>query len=207
MKGYKHLSFAERLTIQKCLKMNYSKRAIARLLERGFPTVSREIARGQCQQMDTFGRVSLKYDPYYGQLIHNIESSKKGRSVKIGSDHKTARRLEELIKTYRYSPYAALIRMSREGSLHTSLSVGTVYRYIHQGVLDITEEQLPHGRSRKRRKEKRAFSRPSEQDQPSWRKEHRSAHSFRPQPPRIRTLGRRPGRKCTTWSYSDLHTC
>lgn len=107
--------------------------------------------------MDSFGRVTLKYDPYYGQLIHNIESSKKGRSVKIGSDHKTARRLEELIKTYRYSPYAALVRMDREGSLYTSLSVGTVYRYIHQGVLDIAEDQLPHGRSRKKRKVKRAF--------------------------------------------------
>lgn len=154
MKGYKHLTYADRYTIYNCLKRKIGIRAIARLLDRNPASISREIKRGSCEQMDSIGNISLRYDPYYAQKVHNIACQNKGPGVKIGSDYKTAQRLEYLIKKERYSPYAALVRMKEEGTLITSLCVGTIYNYIRHGVLDIEERHLIYGFTKRKPKKK-----------------------------------------------------
>lgn len=160
MKGYTHLTYEDRYTIEKCLKRNMAIRAIARILGRSASVISREVRRGMCEQMDSFGVVKLKYDSYYAQRAHEIACENKGRPVKIAHDHATANRLEHLIKKERYSPYAALERMKQEGSLGTDLSVNTVYNYIRKGVLDIEEKHLVYGFTKRKPKKEEFADRP-----------------------------------------------
>jgi IS30 family transposase len=70
-----------------------------------------------------------------GQRKHEEQAANKGRSLKIGHDHKLARYIEEKIKGERWSPDAVIGSIKAEGlQFETSICTKTVYNYIDKGI-------------------------------------------------------------------------
>lgn len=141
----------ERYQIEILCKEGKRAKEIAELLGRHRRTIERELRRGTVEQMDSQWRMWQVYYADVGQRIATDRQSNKGRTLKIGRDHRLAERLEELIGERRYSPEAALAVVRGEGA-STSLCVKTVYNYIDQGVfLRLSNKDLPVKKDAKKR--------------------------------------------------------
>lgn len=150
-RGYHHLTEHDRHYIQVGLKRNRSVRQIAADLGKSYSAVYREIRLGKHMQWIGYGYAEV-YTWEYGQLRHDRACAKRGPKLKIGRDHATARNIERKIREG-YSPYAACIALKAEGKLHTDISWRTLYRYIYDGVLDVSEDDLRYGHYKIDRKE------------------------------------------------------
>lgn len=121
--------------------------------EMGFcrQTIYNELRRGTYEH--DFGWYSRKrYSADKGQLIHRRNQETKGRPLKIGHEKAYADFLEEMVLEHRYSPAAALAAARRAG-FDFSISVGTFYNYISQGVFfALTNNHLWEKPKRKARK-------------------------------------------------------
>lgn len=150
--SYRRLSPQERHTIQILRESGDGVRAIARKLNRSPSTISREIKKGLVRRLTS--NANLFYYAYnyaFAQEVTNQRRKKLGAKIKIENNPEVKRILSRLIKKG-YSPYAALIIAKKENLFDLSLTVRTVYRYVHQGVLDVTELDLPVGFNRKSKK-------------------------------------------------------
>lgn len=155
----RHLTAFDRHEIWLGIREGKSARKIAEGLGCSPSTVTREIKAGTMTRVTRWGRGlrhECRYDYRYAQAEAERRGSKKGRQLKIGSDHETARVLERYIVEEGHSPYAALVKARANGELGTQICTNTLYSYIRKGVLDIDESCLLHG-FRSRRKEKPLF--------------------------------------------------
>ncbi|MDY4040771.1 MAG: IS30 family transposase [Collinsella sp.] len=157
---WKHLSHEERYLISKLCSCGYSMRRIARILSRAPSTISREIRKGKCSQIEG-GALLTRYEPGHAEVVTARRAAAKGAPVKIGRDHATAQALERYLSEKRYSPYAALAAARAAGELHTRICCNTLYSYIRKGVLDVDEKRVlrryrkqgvMHGSDRRRAK-------------------------------------------------------
>ena len=146
MKGYKRLTYTNRLQIEAWLK---AKKPVAWMAEQigcHRATVYREINRGKYIRMNTDLTYSKAYAPEIGEDRYQAQLRAKGGDLKIGSDHELARYLEDKIARERYSPEAALAQIKKDGlEFKTTISKTTLYRYIDQGLfLHLTNKDLPY---------------------------------------------------------------
>ena len=150
----KYINKDERVFIERSLSKHYSVSLISRLLKRSRTTIYSEIQRGLCTQWDS-NRWEFKtvYCWDYAQRQAEINASRKGRNLKIGNDHETARALCRVIKDG-FSPYAALIKTKKNKSAKTILSVQTLYTYIHEGIIGLDDNDLLFGKYKKKKKTK-----------------------------------------------------
>lgn len=156
MRTGKYLNELERFVIEVELADGNTISGIARKLGRARCTIQREIARGSCEQMEgRFLTINLVYKADYAQMVAIRRSATKGCTLKIGKDMASARQLEELIKENHWSPAAALGYAKRKGLISTVISVPTLYSYIRNGVLSISEDDLPRRGAQRRRAAKR----------------------------------------------------
>lgn len=154
MNGYKHLTFHDRITIEKMKKEGAKQKDIAARLHVSESTVSRELRRGVFTAMNSDLTTEERYSPEISQDKYDMNKTAKGIPLKIGSAHDFANYVEQKIAEEKYSPSAVLAEIENLGlEFGVKVCRQTLYKYIDQGVfLKITNKDLPFEGKRRQRK-------------------------------------------------------
>lgn len=149
---FSHLTWKNRLKIERMLKEKRTVREIADALHVHNSTIYREIKRGLTQQR-TSELVDVEvYCPETAQRKYQENLQAKGPDLKIGNDRRLAEYIEDKIINDHYSPAAALAKIKEEGRIFSvEISEWTLYSYITKGVFrHLTNKDLPmRGRKKK----------------------------------------------------------
>lgn len=147
---YKHLEITDRLRIERWIKQGMKPREISEKLHVHISTIYRELKRGQYERLNSkTWEMETAYSPDIAEEKHQEHLKNKGTDLKIGNDHEFARYIENTIIEKDCSPAAALGYAKNAGiEFSTTLSVATIYSYIHKGVfLRLTMADCPrHGK-------------------------------------------------------------
>lgn len=153
-----YITERQRFEIELLLKEKYTKPKIAETLGIKYNTLYKEIGRGTVKQLDYELREVMIYKADYAQLVYERSTSNRGRNLKIGSDHKLAAYIEDMIRNKKYSP-EALVRQIENECLHfdTTLCPKTIYNYLDMGLfLNVSNDDLPYKKPRQKKKEKKS---------------------------------------------------
>ena len=108
-KGFHHLTWNDRLTIEKMLKVRTAKAKIAEALGVSVRTIYYEIKRGMCTQRNTDYTVEERYCAEVAERAYREHLKAKGPDLKIGNNIELSNFLEEQIIEHHFSPGAALV--------------------------------------------------------------------------------------------------
>ncbi len=134
-KKWKQISEKERYKIEAYCQKGMKASEIGKLLGRDRRSIEREIGRGQTKQLTSELTEKVVYLADAGQRIHDERGANKGRSLKIGHDHKLAQFIERKIKDECWSPDAVIGHIKAEGlQFESTICTKTLYNYIDQGV-------------------------------------------------------------------------
>lgn len=164
---YKHLTYTDRLRIEKWKKEGMETVEIAGKLRVSRQTIWRELKRGEYERLDgATWEMKTAYSPDIAQEKYEKHLKEKGRELKIGNDQKLADYLEKKMAEEDFSPAAAVASAKEEGISDISLSAPTVYSYIRKGVFfNLEMKDLPRhdkqGKSRKRVEKKKVSRAPA----------------------------------------------
>ena len=167
MRRFKHLTKADRLTIETMIKDGKSEKEIAERIGVHESTIYREIKRGQYMHRNSDYTEELRYSPDIAHQKYRENLKAKGPDLKIGNDQELADYIEKRIADDGYSPEAVLGEIKqKEMPFQTSISKTTLYRYIDMGLfVTITNKDLPvKGRRKKKNKKVRRQARASAGD-------------------------------------------
>ena len=146
MVHHRQLTRDDRLRLETLYNAGHSKKDIAARLHVHISTVYRELKRGRYDKRHWELYMVSGYSADIAQKDRDFKVSSRGAPLKIGSDFALASYIERLIAEEGYSPAAVAARL-RDHPCYNSLCEVTIYRYVHDGVLDVTPEQLPeHGK-------------------------------------------------------------
>lgn len=156
-----HLRYEDRQRLEWYIRENEqvskrnrkSQRELAALLGTSPATITRELRRGEVEQLDTHLRKYKSYSAEVAQADYAAKGTAKGMPLKIGEDHAFAKHVEQKILEEEYSPDSIIMELRREGNpFRTDISTRTLYSYINRGVfLRIERSHLRRGgRERKR---------------------------------------------------------
>lgn len=151
-----HLTWSDRLTIEKMLRQKYSKPQIARYLGVHHSTVYDECKRGAVDLLDSELRPYKAYSPEAGEAYHKRAVKNMEKGLKIGKDHALARWLIKVIGDG-WSPAAAcsVLGKTPETTFSCTLCRQTVYKYIENGDLwPLTNKALRYKGDEKRKYDK-----------------------------------------------------
>lgn len=176
-KGYKHLTWHDRLKIDKMKREGKKQVEIAHALHVNESTISRELRRSTYEHLNSDLTTETRYNPDGAQRRYDFNKTAKGAPLKIGSDHALAAYIETKIADEKYSPCAVLAEIENNPDLQFSVTIcrATLYKYIDQGVfLRITNSDLPfRGKRRNHRKTKKVrAARPSRGESIEKRPDH-----------------------------------
>lgn len=147
----KHLTFVERLTIERMERNNFSKKDIATAIGCCRTTIYNELRRSTYVHTNTDLTEEIRYNPSGAQSRYEELLQKKGRAAKISLCPELATFIEYLICEQNYSPAAVLseIRNNNIKFAEAIKSVNTIYNAIEKGRFkQLTLEQLPQANSR-----------------------------------------------------------
>ena len=136
-KKWKQISEKERYQIEIMAKQGFTVAQIGKSLDskRDRRTIERELQRGKTVQRNSDLTEKAVYLAEVGQRKHDESAANKGRSLKIGHDHKLAKHIECKIKDERWSPGAVVGNIKTEGlQFATTICTKTVYNYIDKGI-------------------------------------------------------------------------
>lgn len=153
MRGYRHLTWHDRLKIDKMKREGAKQCEIAAALHVSESTISRELRRATYVHTNSDLTEEVRYNPEGAQRRYDYNKTAKGAPLKIGDDHALAVYIEHKIADEKYSPCAVLAEIATDDTLQFSVTIcrATLYKYIDRGVfLRITNKELPfHGDRRK----------------------------------------------------------
>lgn len=150
-KGFHHLTWNDRLTIEKMLKAGCSRKQIAAAVGVCRTTIYYELKRGKCVQITSEMEYIEKYSPEIAEAKYRAQLAAKGAPLKIGNDFAFADYVENRIIHDHYSPGAVLAEIRQQNIFETRICESTLYNYIYGGVfLYLSPEHLFYkGRCRK----------------------------------------------------------
>jgi len=172
---FKHLTWNDRLKIEKALKQKLTVAEIANMLRVSRNTIYLELTRGRYEHLNYDYTKEMRYSPDIAQKRYNQNLKEKGPGLKIGKDHKLVNYIESKILNENYSPAAVLGEISTKGiKFKTTITVRTLYNYIEKGYLHrITNKNLPmRGRKKRQYKKVRVQKRVSKGESIEKRPEH-----------------------------------
>lgn len=150
MRTFRHLTWIDRLRIEKWLRQGLKPKDIAGKLRVHISTVYNELRRGAYEKLDSdTWELVQAYSPDIAEQKYQAHLREKGPDLKIGKDHELANYIETTILDKECSPAAVLGYAKQEGRcFQTSVSVQTIYHYIQKGLfLNLTQKELPrHGK-------------------------------------------------------------
>ena len=162
-KGYRHLKWEDRLSIERMLKIKTKPVKIAEALGVCVKTVYNEIERGMCVQQTSDYEFVKRYCADVAERKYQENLRAKGPDIKLGKDFAFAEYIERQIITEKRSPGAALAQIEIDGiKFETSICETTLYNWIYRGdvFLNVTEEHLlykgDHRKPEDRDRQKRA---------------------------------------------------
>lgn len=150
---HKHLTWTDRLKIEKGLKEGLKPTAIADRLHVHNSTIYRELKRGTYTHLNSDLTTEERYSPDIAQRRYEDNLKAKGGSLKIGNDHDLAAFIEKKIGQDGYSPAAVVGEIRQKGlRFQTTISEKTIYNYIDKGIFyGISRSSLPeHGRRKRK---------------------------------------------------------
>lgn len=139
----KHLTLSERRTIERWLQEGLSNREIARRLAKAPQTINNEVKRGQVRQQVRKGKYELLYSADFAQEVYD---NNRKRSVKQLS---LTKQLKEKIVHYVNQKYSPEMMVKTKG---VTVSISTIYYWIHRGYLGMTKDDMLYPRKRKAKK-------------------------------------------------------
>lgn len=150
----------QRYEIEAYLKAGLKPEKIAELVGKCVRTIYNEIKRGKCKQITSNLEEKEAYLADVSQRKYDENKLNKGAPLKIGNDIKLCQFIEKKIKQEKYSPYATLQYIKNNGiEFKTDICTRTLYSYIDKGIiLNVTNEDLPMKKKRKRKNEKRTVA-------------------------------------------------
>lgn len=153
---HKHLTWTDRLKIEKALKEGLKPCKIADRLHVHNTTIYRELKRGTYTHLNSDLTTEERYSPEIAEARYRENLAAKGGELKIGSDYELAAFIEKKIGEEGFSPAAVLGEIKRLGlTFKTQISEKTIYNYIDKGIFyGISRESLPEKGKRKRKYEK-----------------------------------------------------
>lgn len=152
-----HLTWQNRLKIERMQKNGKTVREIADALRVCTDTIYRELKRGEYVALTSDLIEVKRYSPDIAQAKADENKKHHGADLKIGHDHALAREIERLIVDERMSPAAAVAEIMRSDKTYSvTVCTKTVYNYIDKDIfLRLTNKSLPNkGKSKKRRHRK-----------------------------------------------------
>lgn len=161
----KHLTWNDRLTIERMLLKNYSKKDIANAVGCCIATIYNEIKRATYIHTNSDLTEEGRYNPDGAQEKYRAMLKDKGIKPKLQSDKRLLTYIEYMILEMRYSPAAVVMFMKTSDDLgfDTYVCVNTIYSGIRKGYFEkLTFKDLPQrgrrGKSKKKdkREQKRA---------------------------------------------------
>lgn len=170
----KHLTWNDRLTIEKMLREGYSKPQIARYLGVHHSTIYDECRRGETELLNSDLTTRKVYSPEVAVAYHEKRVKNMEKPLKIGKDHKLAKWLVDTISAG-YSPAAAcaLLGKTPETTFSCTLCRQTVYKYIENGDLwPLTNKELRYKGEQKRKYRKVRAAKAPRGDSIERRPEH-----------------------------------
>lgn len=150
---HKHLTWTDRLKIEKALKEGLKPLQIADRLHVNNSTIYRELKRGEYMHLNSDLTTEKRYSPEIAQQKYDEQLKAKGGDLKIGDDHELAAFIEKKIAEEGYSPAAVVGEIKRLGlTFKTEISEKTIYNYIDKGIfLRLERADLPQKGKRKRK--------------------------------------------------------
>ncbi len=150
---HKHLTWTDRLKIERAQKEGMKPLKIADRLHVNNSTIYRELKRGEYIHLNDDLTTEKRYSPEIAQQKYDEQLKAKGRGLKIGNDHELAEFIERKIADERYSPAAVVGEIKRLGlNFQTVISEKTIYNYIDKGVfLRLERAHLPQKGKHKRK--------------------------------------------------------
>ena len=157
MKNYRHLSWNDRLTIERMLLKKYPKKAIADAIGCSLGTIYNELARAKYIHTNSDLTNEERYSPDLAEQRYRQMLKKKGKKPLIIQDKKLCQYISYMIKEMKYSPEAILLELNNNKGVSFDIkikSVNTIYDAIKKGYIPgITMEYLPRrGKKIKRKK-------------------------------------------------------
>lgn len=149
---YKHLTWQDRLRIEKGLKEGMKPYKIADHLHVSNSTIYRELKRGTYTHLNTDLTTEERYSPEIAQQRYEESLKAKGTGLKIANDHELAEFIEHKIADEGYSPAAVVGFIKKQGlTFQTKIGEKTIYSYIDKGVfLRLERQHLPEKGKHKR---------------------------------------------------------
>lgn len=153
--GAKHLTWNDRLLIERYIKSGVSVSEIAKRLHVVRSTIYKELKRGSYERIDgKTWETKTAYSPDIAQSRYESLKQNHGPQLKIGTDRAYATEIENTIIKNHYSPYSALNDIKRRNlAFSVTICRTTIYNYIKKGVfLHLTMADLPCKGQYKKRK-------------------------------------------------------
>jgi IS30 family transposase len=150
---YKHLTYTDRLRIEKWRNEGLKPREIADRLRVHISTIYRELHRGEYERRN--GKtwlMEISYSPDIADKKYRDFWKAKGPARKAENDTVFIEYIQNKILNDSYSPAAALAEARHDGvHFENEVCLRTVYNYIAHGVFPkLTNEDLPEKGKRKR---------------------------------------------------------
>ncbi len=162
-KGYHHIKWEDRLSIERMLKIKTKPAQIAEALGVCVKTVYNELERGKCVQQTSDYEFVEKYCAEVAERKYQENLREKGPEIKLGKDFAFVEYIEDQIINKKRSPGAALAQIEVDGKkFDTHICETTLYNWIYRGdvFLNVTEENLlykgDHRKPEDRDRQKRA---------------------------------------------------
>lgn len=141
---YKHLNYTEKTQIERWYNIEKRKCSeIAKLLDKSVRTIQREIKRGLVENLTTNLEVIYVYSAYVSEQKYRYNMTAKGPNVKIDTDYKLAKYIENGIKKERKSPEILVAEIKRKKDEFKVIICGkTIRNCIHKRILNLTEKDM-----------------------------------------------------------------
>lgn len=154
----KHLTWDERLTIERMILKGYPVSQIADAVGKCKRTIYYELKRSRYQHLDhRTWKYEDRYNPDGAQRRYEENLKHKGAKAKVTKDADLRADIRRLIVEKKYSPQAALFAISKNGK-HYNVeirSVNTIYKAIRHGYIDgLTMSACPLGGRKKLKKDR-----------------------------------------------------
>lgn len=153
-KKNKYLTEQDRYQIEALKKAGISNLAIAMQIGKTDRTIRREIVRGTVTFLNSDLTTRKEYCADVAQRKYLENAVNKGPGLKIGSDHKLAKYIEDKIIKEKFSPDAVIGRIKVEGlKFKSSICTKTLYNYINKGIfLELSNKHLLIKKKKAKRK-------------------------------------------------------
>lgn len=155
MRKYTHLTWNDRIYLERLLKQGYHKTEIARIIGCSLATVYNEIKRGSYEHLNSDYTYTIKYSPEIANNKYLQHLREKGAAPKITKDEALRKYLAYMIVEQHYSPEAILYEIKANNiAFGVSIkSVNTIYAAIRKGYIEgVSIKNVPRKGKHKQKK-------------------------------------------------------